>query len=89
MVVLTKVKQLKPCPFCGAEVTTRKEIREQKDGNTMYIFSIEHACAAIDRAHLSLFFQNASSRERCEAVLDKEEEMYTRLWNIRKEVYDE
>jgi len=75
--------KLKPCPFCGAQVATRKETKEVSGGNTMFVFSIEHSCGAIDRAPLSLSFQNATPLEECRDTLDKTEETYVRYWNFR------
>ena len=77
------VINLRPCPFCGRPAFGVREISKCEDGNTMYIFAIKHTCDAIDQAHLSLFFQNDDTREKCIETLDKDCTLYTRLWNTR------
>jgi len=64
-------------------VVAKKEVTEVSGGDRMFIFSIEHSCGAIDRSHLSLFFQGDTPIEKCMETLDKSEGAYTHAWNNR------
>lgn len=72
--------ELGPCAICGREPDVK--LIEGSGDNPMYVFDVDHLCRGGYRvSHLSLFFQNDSTRESCLESLRASVTFYSGQWN--------
>ena len=76
--------ELIPCRFC--QVIPKVDLRIDSGDNPMYVFAIRHSCDGFEAGHLSLFFQNDLSPERCKQILQKSVDLYSSKWNERNAI---
>lgn len=79
---MNKIPELVPCRFCGEIPGTTIREGDECD-NPMYVFKITHSCGGFDGSHISLFFQNKSSRKSCLETLRQSVDVYSKEWNHR------
>lgn len=73
------------CRFCGdiPQVRINEGDKNFPRDNPMYSFSINHRCGGFEGGHLSLFFQNKSTRRSCMKTLRQSVMIYSKEWNCR------
>ena len=79
------VPSLMPCQLCGdiPQVRINEGIKYIPKDNPMYSFLISHECGGFTCNHISLFFQNKSTRRSCMETLKQSVKLYSKIWNER------